>query len=178
MVRSSTESDGKTEVTSVEDGSPSGGGFLVLLGCVFAVSLYVKLGGIYHLDRRIGRLQSVPKSTIESELHRISRLRGLDPKIVVALAKVESSLDFRALSNKGARGVTQVMPENAKRCGLTVSELDDPTKNIFCGTQILAEEIKRVGSVKDALAVYYCGKVKCASGQQYAKKVLGVAGIY
>lgn len=150
----------------------NGGVFFVLLGCLVAGSLYVRSGGNYHLDRRIGRAHQITKGTIESEIRRVAKHRGLPPKLVLALAKVESSLNHRAESHCGARGVTQVMPVNAKRCGLKSDDLWDPTHNIACGTLILRQEIERVGNVKDALSVYNCGKVKCKEGQEYAQKVL------
>lgn len=150
----------------------SGGVFFVLLGCLVAGSLYVRSGGNYHLDRRIGRAHQVTQSIIESEIQRVAKVRGLSPKLVLALAKVESSLDHRAVSHCGARGVTQVMPSNAKRCGLKPDDLWDPTHNIACGTLILRQEIERVGNLRDALSVYNCGKIRCREGQEYAQKVL------
>jgi soluble lytic murein transglycosylase-like protein len=75
-----------------------------------------------------------------------------------------------ALSKKGARGLTQVMPFNAKRCGLRPDQLWDTSFNLACGAIILKQEIKRVGSIEKALRVYNCGKVTCGKG--YAKKVL------
>lgn len=149
-----------------------GGAFFVLLGCLVVGTIYVRSGGNYHLDRRIGRSHQITKSTIESEIERVAKARKLPPKLVLALAKVESSLNHRAVSHCGARGVTQVMPVNAKRCGLTPDDLWDPTHNIACGTLILRQEIERVGNLKDALSVYNCGKIKCREGQEYAQKVL------
>lgn len=150
----------------------SGGAFFVLLGCLVAGTIYVRSGGNYHLDRRIGRPHQVTKSTIESEIRRVAKHRGLPQRLVLALAKVESSLNHLAVSHCGARGVTQVMPFNAKRCGLHPDDLWDPTHNIACGTLILRQEIERVGNLKDALSVYNCGKIKCREGQEYAQKVL------
>jgi soluble lytic murein transglycosylase-like protein len=87
--------------------------------------------------------------------------------------QVESSFKPSALSKKGARGLTQVMPFNAKRCGLKPNQLWDPSLNLACGATILKQEIARVGSIEKALRVYNCGKITCGKG--YAKKVLQLA---
>lgn len=41
-----------------------------------------------------------------------ARLEGIDPALVRAIAHVESNYNPHAVSNKGARGVLQVMPIN------------------------------------------------------------------
>ena len=153
----------------------SGGVFFCLLGVCVAGYCYVQSGGNYHLDRRLGRPHKVTKSVVQREIDRIADHRGIPRALAHALARVESSYNHRAESHCGARGVTQVMPFNARRCGLRPEQLWDPTLNIHCGMQILSEEIDRVGNVRDALTVYNCGKVKCKEGQQYANKVLELA---
>lgn len=153
----------------------SGGVFFCLLGVCVAGYCYVQSGGNYHLDRRLGRLKYVQHSTVVSEVDRIAERRGVSRSLAHALVRVESSYNPKALSKCGARGVTQVMPFNAKRCGLKPEHLWDPTLNIHCGLRILQEEIARMGNVRDALAVYNCGKKECKEGQQYANKVLELA---
>jgi len=87
--------------------------------------------------------------------------------------QVESSFRHKAQSKKGARGLTQVMPFNAKRCGLDADQLWDASLNLACGAMILRQEIARVGSIEKALRVYNCGRTDCGKG--YANKVLQLA---
>lgn len=153
----------------------SGGAFFCLLGVFVVGYCYVQSGGNYHLDRRLGRTYKVTKTVVQQEIDRIADRRGIPRPLAHALARIESSYNHKAESHCGARGVTQVMPFNAKRCGLTPDELWDPTLNVHCGLRILQEEIDRVGNVRDALTVYNCGRVKCKEGQRYANKVLELA---
>jgi len=130
-------------------------------------------GAIYHI-KRFWRLPVDPsRSVIEAEVSRVARKHRLSESLLEALVQVESSFRPTALSKKGARGLTQVMPFNAKRCGLKPNQLWDPSLNLACGAIILKQEIARVGSIEKALRVYNCGKVTCGKG--YAQKVLQLA---
>ena len=127
----------------------------------------------YHI-KRFWRLPVSPsRAVIEQEVSRVARKHRLPTSLLEALVEVESSFRPTALSKKGARGLTQVMPFNAKRCGLRPDQLWDASLNLACGAIILKQEIKRVGSIEKALRVYNCGKVTCGKG--YAKKVLELA---
>ena len=127
-------------------------------------------GAIYHI-KRFWRLPVSPsRAVIEQEVSRVARKHRLSTSLLRSLVQVESSYRVKALSKKGARGLTQVMPFNAKRCGLKPQQLWDPSLNLACGAIILRQEIARVGSIEKALRVYNCGKTSCGKG--YAKKVL------
>ncbi len=82
---------------------------------------------------------------------------GVDPLLVLAVMAVESSLNPFAESNMGAQGLMQVMTnlheEKFERFG-GVSQALHPLANIGVGTQILAEYVKRGGSVEDGLKMY------------------------
>jgi len=130
-------------------------------------------GAIYHI-KRFWRLPVSPsRSVIEQEVSRVAKKYRLSKSLLEALVQVESSYRPMALSRKGARGLTQVMPFNAKRCGLRPDQLWDPSLNLACGATILRQEIARVGSIEKALRVYNCGKTSCGKG--YAQKVLQLA---
>ena len=127
-------------------------------------------GAVYHI-KRFWRLPVDPsRSVIEAEVSRVARKHRLSTSLLEALVQVESSFRPTALSKKGARGFTQVMPFNAKRCGLRPEQLWDASLNLACGAIILKQEIARVGSIEKALRVYNCGRTDCGKG--YAKKVL------
>jgi len=147
---------------------------LVLAACY--VSLPETL--VYHQARLLRRPVEASRGLLEAEVERAADAYGLSRKVLKALVKVESAYNPKAVSRVGARGISQVMPFNARRCKLDKEHLFDPTYNIRCGAKILREELDRVGNLKDALAVYNCGKIKCAEGQKYAQKVLALSSVY
>jgi soluble lytic murein transglycosylase-like protein len=119
------------------------------------------------------------RALLEAEVERAADAYGLSRKVLKALVKVESAYNPKAVSPVGARGIAQVMPTNAKRCGLPDPDhLWDATTNLRCGAQILREELDQHGNLERALTVYNCGRVKCAEGQKYAKKVLALSTVY
>jgi len=144
----------------------------LILVALFIVGCDVESAS-YHI-KRFWRLPVSPsRAVIEAEVSRVARKHKLPTSLLEALVQIESSFQVKALSKKGARGLTQVMPFNAKRCGLKPHQLWDPSLNLACGAIILQEEIARVGSIEKALRVYNCGRTDCGKG--YAKKVLQLA---
>jgi|DEB0MinimDraft_3_1074331.scaffolds.fasta_scaffold05000_4 soluble lytic murein transglycosylase-like protein len=127
---------------------------------------------IYHIKRFYGLPVTTSKALIVSEAYRVAQKNKLSPSLLLALVETESSFRTKAESQKGARGLTQVMPFNAKRCGLHPDQLWDVSLNLACGAQILREEITRLKSIEKALAVYNSGKHWSKAGKAYAKKVL------
>ena len=95
----------------------------------------------------------------------------LDPHLVAAVVKVESSFDPHALSPKGARGLMQLMPDTAKWCAsrmgletVEVEDLHDPRVNIQIGTWYLAHLHDEFdGNEVVALAAYNSGRGKVRS---------------
>src|SRR4030095_15079057 len=60
-------------------------------------------------------------------------LHGVDYDLVRAIIQVESDFDNLARSSKGAQGLMQLMPDTARRFG--VSNAYDPRQNIFGGVR-------------------------------------------
>src|ERR1044071_2291468 len=58
---------------------------------------------------------------------------GVDPVLVRAVIQVESDFDPQCVSNKGARGLMQLMPETARHYG--VRSIFDPEENIRGGVR-------------------------------------------
>lgn len=102
------------------------------------------------------------------------------PELLRALIRHESLENPDALSLKGAIGYAQIMPANAKRCGLSrVSELWDMQKNVRCGAQILSEELQVYdGDLEKALFSYNggpsCVKHRCSESINHANKVRAI----
>jgi soluble lytic murein transglycosylase len=89
---------------------------------------------------------------------------GLDPYLVAAIVREESSYDPRAVSRAGARGLMQLMPATAKPMadvrGLPFDGgglLDDPRANLEMGTVFLAGLMKEFGEPRLAIAAYNAG---------------------
>ena len=141
----------------------------ILVIALFIVGCDVE-SATYHIKRFYRLPVSPSRAVIEAEVSRVAKNHRLSESLLGALVQVESSFRPTALSKKGARGLTQVMPFNAKRCGLRPDQLWDTSFNLACGAIILKQEIKRVGSIEKALRVYNCGRTDCGKG--YAKKVL------
>jgi soluble lytic murein transglycosylase len=101
------------------------------------------------------------------EIQDASRRVGLDPHLVAAFVREESSFFPRALSRAGARGLMQLMPETARpmaaRRGLPFDQgalLDAPEANLQMGTLFLAGLLKEFGDPRLAAAAYNAGPAR------------------
>lgn len=82
---------------------------------------------------------------------------GVDPVLLYAIMHRESAFKKRALSNKGASGLMQLMPGTAARFG--VRDIFDPAQNIDAGARYMSWLLRRFdGDVRLALAGYNAGE--------------------
>jgi len=86
---------------------------------------------------------------------RAADLYLVQPELIKAVVLVESGMNPRATSPKGARGLMQLMPATAE--GLGVEDSYDPQENIFGGTRYLRKMIDRYADQRLALAAYNAG---------------------
>lgn len=90
------------------------------------------------------------------------------------VTRVESRFNPNAVSEVGAQGLMQIMPENSKKMG--VKNPFDPRSNIMAGAEILSQNLKAAGGdVRQALMMYHGGYDRSAWGaktQAYPDKVL------
>ena len=93
-----------------------------------------------------------------------SRANGLDPALVAALIRQESSFNPRATSPVGARGLMQIMPRVGQQLaarkgisGFTPDTLYDPAVNVALGTLHLRNMMAEYPNVERALAAYNAG---------------------
>ncbi|HZF02730.1 MAG TPA: transglycosylase SLT domain-containing protein [Patescibacteria group bacterium] len=99
-----------------------------------------------------------------AEVSEAAKRAGLDPFLVAAVVREESSYYPRAVSRAGARGLMQLMPATAKPMadvrGLPFEGgglLDDPRANLEMGTAFLAGLMKEFGDPRLAIAAYNAG---------------------
>jgi soluble lytic murein transglycosylase-like protein len=87
----------------------------------------------------------------------ISRNYGVDPALVRALIKTESNFNRWAVSNKGALGLMQLIPETGRRYG--VRDFFDPQQNVDGGVHYLKFLLDKFnGNLDLSLAAYNAGE--------------------
>lgn len=123
----------------------------------------------------------------EGLIQRYAPEYGVDPNIIRAMMWQESSGDPSVTSNKGARGLMQLIPATARAYGLRVGdgidERTDPAKNLQAGIHYFADLLKEFGGdVRLALAGYnagagavhkYGGIPPYAETQNYVRSITG-----
>ena len=96
-----------------------------------------------------------------SEFTRSGVAAGVDPLLLVAMARQESLFDPRAVSSAGAHGVLQLLPATASRVAgapVDAAALDDPARNVDLAARYLASLLARFdGRLVLAIAAYNAG---------------------
>lgn len=116
----------------------------------------------------------------ESHIRAAASRYEVDPLLVKAVIKAESNFNCFAVSDKGAMGLMQLMPETVE--DLKVRDPFDPAENIYGGTCYLRKLLDLFdGDLQLVLAAYNAGpnRVKeigrvprIAETKQYIKNVL------
>ena len=109
--------------------------------------------------------EAVPETSIAPILLEAAQREGLEPKLLTAVIQQESGFKPCAISDKGAQGLMQLMPETTDR--LTVKDPFDAKQNIDAGAKYLKELLtKYSGNLALALGAYNAGpdKVDQAGG--------------
>jgi len=100
---------------------------------------------------------AAPTAEISSLVEQTANRLQIDPQLVDAIIKVESQYDPMALSNKGAMGLMQLIPETAQRFG--VANPFDPKDNIQGGVSYLKHLLEMFGGdLPRSLAAYNAGE--------------------
>ncbi|GIE27941.1 hypothetical protein Ait01nite_009860 [Actinoplanes italicus] len=99
-----------------------------------------------------GALAGVPYANL---FEQAGAKHGVSPKLLAAVAKVESGYDPRAVSKAGAQGLMQLMPATAR--GLGVNNAFDPAQAVNGAAKLLASHLREFKSVPLALAAYNAG---------------------
>ena len=135
---------------------------------------------------RTVRLADSPRSrSFDDLIDEHASRQGVRKDLVKAVIQVESGFNPRAVSNKGAVGLMQLMPGTARQLG--VSNPFDPSENVRGGVAYLRQLLDRYdGDERLALAAYNAGPGAVDSHGQtvppyretrdYVSKVKGIAG--
>ncbi len=128
----------------------------------------------------VTRLMGGAAPDLRSRVSTAAASAGLDPDFVSRLVSAESNWNPRAVSNKGAQGLMQLMPGTAKQYG--VSALFDPDENIKAGIAYLKDLTAKYPDRPDLVAAAYNagpGAVDKAGGipafketQDYVRRVV------
>ena len=126
--------------------------------------------------------QQALANTISGDLARqiaeaASQKHGVDPELLLAMMYTESTLNPRATSRTGAKGLMQLMPGTAKEVG--VRNPYDPRENVMGGAKYIRKlSDKYGGDISKALQAYHGGPGNVARktiprrSRQYARKIL------
>jgi soluble lytic murein transglycosylase-like protein len=90
-------------------------------------------------------------------IYRTAVKHGIHPDLVFAVAAVESNFNSRAVSEKGAQGLMQLMPDTAARFG--VADPFNPADNVLGGVRYMRYLLDLFhGDSRLALAAYNAGE--------------------
>jgi soluble lytic murein transglycosylase-like protein len=122
---------------------------------------------VVRADRRTGKLVRVvetapgrtasPSALFSTAVERIATEQALSPELIHSVIKAESNYNPFAVSPKGALGIMQLVPETARRFG--VSNTFDAVQNIQGGARYLKYLLDVYhGDYPLALAAYNAGE--------------------
>ena len=96
------------------------------------------------------------REKVEVMIREVSARYSVDPALVRAVIETESNWNSKAVSNKGALGLMQLVPGTARQLG--VNNAFDPQQNIDGGVHYLRTLLERYnGDLDKALAAYNAG---------------------
>ena len=114
-----------------------------------------------------------------------SAVYGVDPILITAVMESESGFNFAAVSNKGALGLMQLMPETAEMIGV---DPYDPLSNILGGASHLRSLLTSYADKGEyaatyAVAAYNAGSnavdtIGCPPYEETREYVINVAEAY
>jgi hypothetical protein len=97
------------------------------------------------------------RSKYDEIIERYAEQYRVDPVLVRAVIQVESNFNPGCVSNKGARGLMQLIPATARRFG--VDKVHDPEQNIRGGVRYLSVLLRMFSNdLPRALAAYNAGE--------------------
>ncbi len=108
-----------------------------------------------------GPAQALARTEIKRMVIEEAEMSRVPPELALAVAKVESDFNEKALSTAGARGVMQIMPATGKGVfGVEADELWKARLNVQLGIDFLEQLHARYGDWELALSHYNGGSLK------------------
>lgn len=101
--------------------------------------------GAYHaaIHKLNKRLDDDDLDTITNSVLYFSDQNDVDPRLIIAMIIAESDFNIHSHSHAGAMGLCQIMPDEARRYG--VSDPYDPEENIAASCRILRGHLEKYG---------------------------------
>ena len=135
------------------------------IGSILGGSGYVYYSSLapsgYSLGSGAGRrpraINQANRKLYTPQVELVARTYGLDPKLMHAVISAESAYNPTAISDKGAMGLMQLMPDTARRFG--VPDPFDPVANMHGGARYLRWLMDRFqNNLNLVLAAYNAGE--------------------
>lgn len=148
-----TDSHGLVHYTNMK---PYGGGYKRIVETSlpnYSASLNYRYGSFSGKPVTMG----VNKSKFSDLINQAANKHNVDPRLVHAVIQTESAYNAKAVSSAGAVGLMQLMPDTARRYGVT--NRTDPDQNVDGGTRYLKDLIEMFTPNLDlAVAAYNAGE--------------------
>lgn len=106
------------------------------------------------LSEAVPRYTGSLRSEYLPDARAAARRHGIPEDLFLRLIRQESGWNAAAVSNKGALGLAQLMPATARQLGV---DPHDPKQNLEGGARYLAQQYRKFGSWRLALAAYNAG---------------------
>jgi soluble lytic murein transglycosylase-like protein len=105
----------------------------------------------------VGNFRAIsPQHAYDDIIAEAAATHGLDPSLIRAVMRAESAFHLYVVSNAGAQGLMQLMPELSDELG--VIDPFDPTQNVIAGARYLKWLLDRHhGNLDLAIAAYNAG---------------------
>lgn len=124
------------------------------------------------------RIPRVQAQSIAQSIVLESRAARIDPLLVAAIVKFESTFKAHAVSNKGAAGLMQLMPSTGKFISskyamgpFSSGRLHDPRYNLRLGVAYFNRLLKSFKSVEYALIAYNWGPSNLSKALRSRSKI-------
>lgn len=128
-----------------------------------------------------------PDAPFGEHIFEVAKRRNVNPELITAIIRAESAFDPMAVSEKGARGLMQLMPATGRRFGSQPEELFDAEINLEAGVAYLGDLITRYADdLPLVLAAYNAGEGAVAryrgvppyrETQEYIRRIYGFLGV-
>ncbi|MDR2709336.1 MAG: lytic transglycosylase domain-containing protein [Elusimicrobiota bacterium] len=132
-------------------------GWIIFAGVIFFIAL-----AIIYVHEKTGIFYKIVYTDIVDHYAKVS---NVDPLLIGAMVRKESSVNSEAVSRKGAIGLMQLMPPTAKELAQDLKirnwsdeKLKNPEANVMLGTYYLQKLLKRYDNdLIMALGAYNAG---------------------